>query len=84
MRQNVDKPANRHTSDSFSKFLPACDENQNDAHWELFATPPCLYSKSNIFLSFHIEELHVFASTLSHFGQSIRAAWTADFLFSLP
>jgi hypothetical protein len=67
----------------FSEFLPACDENQNYAHWELFATRCCLYSKPHIFLSFDIEGLHSFASTLSHFARSTRAAWTADFSFSL-
>jgi hypothetical protein len=75
-------PKDQGTSDLFGTFLPACNENQNYAHWELSATQCCLYLKSNISSFFHFEGLHISASTLSDFCRSTRTAWTTD--FSLP
>jgi hypothetical protein len=71
----------RDTPNLFGIFLSACDENQNCAHWELFATRYYLYSKSNIFSFFHIERLHISASTLSDFPRSARDVWTANLSF---
>jgi hypothetical protein len=78
------KQVDRDTSDLFSKFLTACDENQNYAHWDLFETRCCSYSKSNTFSSLHIEGRHIFVKNLSDFRRSTGAAWTANFSFSLP
>jgi hypothetical protein len=49
----------------FGTFLPTCDENQNYAHWELFATRCCLYLKSNILSFFDVEGLHISTYALS-------------------
>jgi hypothetical protein len=38
MRQDADGAEGRDTSDLVGKFLSVCHENQNDAHWESFAT----------------------------------------------
>jgi hypothetical protein len=81
MRQDADRRDGRDASDLFSTFLPACDENQNYAHWELFAAQCCLYLKSNILSFFHIEGRHISASTLSDFHRSTRPVSTADFSF---
>jgi hypothetical protein len=70
-------------SDLFGTFLPACNENQNYAHWELFATRHRLYLKSNISSFFHIEGPHVSSSTLSGFHRSTAPFSTADFSFPL-
>jgi hypothetical protein len=59
----------RGTPDLVGTFLAACNENQNYAHWELFATQHCLYLKSNILSFFHIEGLHISPSSLSDFCQ---------------
>jgi hypothetical protein len=84
MRQNANRTARRDPSDLVGIFLPACNENQNYAPWKLFETQCCLHSKSNIFSFFHIQGLHISASTPSDFCRSTRAASTADFPFSLP
>jgi hypothetical protein len=81
MGQHVDQTNGRHTSELFGTFLPICDENQNYVHWELLATKCCLYLKSNIFLSFDIEGLHISASTMSDFPPSARTVWTPDVSF---
>jgi hypothetical protein len=59
--------ANPDTSVLLGKFPPPCDENQNYTSWELFATHCCLSWILNIFDFFHIQGLHIFASTLSDF-----------------
>jgi hypothetical protein len=79
MRQNVVSAPNRGTSDLFGKFLPTCGENQNYAHWELFAAQCCFESKSNIFSFFHIQGLHIFATISSIFVDP--PAWIIDLSF---
>jgi hypothetical protein len=71
----------RGTSDLVGIFLSACNENQNYAPWELFATQDCIYLKSNILSFFYIEGLHISASNLSEFCRSTRAVSRADFSF---
>jgi hypothetical protein len=55
----------RDVLDLITKFLQSSNENQNYAPRELFATFHCLYSKINHFDYFHIQGLHISASTVS-------------------
>jgi hypothetical protein len=73
--------AGRYISHLLAKFFLSSDENRSYPPRKLFSTPCCWYLKINIFYFFHIQGLHIFASTLSDFCRSIRAACTADFLF---
>jgi hypothetical protein len=79
MPQYADRPNRPEMSDLFGTFLPACNENQTYAYWELFAARCCLYLKSNILMFFHIEGLHISANTLSDFCRSTGHASTTDF-----
>jgi hypothetical protein len=81
MRQDFDLLEGRDTPDLVGTSLPACGENQNYAPWELFETWHCLYFKSNILSFFHIEGLHISASTPSDFCRSTRGVSTAHFSF---
>jgi hypothetical protein len=64
-----------------TKFLSFCNEKHSYPPWELCATLYCSYLRISVFDFFHIQGLHIFASTLSYFRWSARAAETADFSF---
>jgi hypothetical protein len=68
--------AGRVISPFLRKFLPVCDENQNWASWESFATQTRLHPESNIFPFFHVQELNTFPGTLPEFSdQPARLEW---------
>jgi hypothetical protein len=51
--------------DLITKLLKFPDENYSYPARELFVTSCCLYSKINRFDCFHIQGLHIFASSAS-------------------
>jgi hypothetical protein len=55
------------TRRSCSPTVPSCNENRNYAPWGLFEARCCSHSKLNILSFFHIQRLHILASTLSDF-----------------
>jgi hypothetical protein len=74
--------ANRDISHLLAKFLPSSYENRSYPPRELFATPCCWCLEINAFDFFHIQGLHIFASTLSDLDQWICMAWITDFSFN--